>query len=131
MVKKLTIGLAALAASAIFVAPAMAAPLNSNSSNIVANYSSGDHGIVGESSTHTGADVVMKAGNSGNFQQWFSGTSAENGGITEGDHSVWKNVGSATSCNGGGVLVTNAYPAWGSYLQPGANYCVKTNDSSN
>ena len=111
----------------ISVGTALAAP-KANNPQVVANYSTGDHGIVGEPDTHTGADVVMTAGKSGNFQQWFKGTSTENGGITEGDHSVWMNVGSRTSCPNGWDFVSSPYPAWGSYLQPGANYCVHTND---
>lgn len=109
---------------------AFAAPFNAadNNPQVEAYYPTGDHGIVGENDTHTGQDLVMRAGNSDNFQQWFYGTSTENGGNTEGDHSVWKNVGDKTSCNGNSVSVQNAYPAWGDYLEPGANYCVKTND---
>lgn len=126
--KKLTAIFSALVISFFGVTSAFAAPFNSNNPNIVANYSSGDHGIVGEPYLHQGADVVMRAGNSGNFQQWFYGTSEENGGITEGDHSVWINVGTKTNCPGHAVLVASAYPAWGDYLQPGANYCVSTND---
>jgi len=115
-----------------FTPAAFAAPFNAANNNpqVQAYYPTGDHGIAGESDTHTGQDLVMKAGNSGNFQQWFQGTSTENGGNTEGDHSVWKNVGDSTTCNGNNsTLVTNANPSWGNYLQPGANYCVHTNDS--
>lgn len=112
-----------------FASSAFAAPFNAtNNPQIVANYSSGDHGVVGEFVTHNGADVVMRAGNSGNFQQWFYGTSDENGGNTEGDHSIWRNVGDSTDCHAKEVLVENASASWGDYLQPGANYCVKTND---
>lgn len=71
----------------------------------------------------------MKAGKSGNLQQWFYGTSEELPNLTKGEHSVWKDVGSSTTCpNDKWVLVKNAYPAWGDYLNPGANYCVHTND---
>jgi hypothetical protein len=122
---------AILSASALIFAPAaFAYPTNSNNSQIVANYTSGDHGIPGETATHTGSDVVKLNGHSGNLNQWFYGTSTENGGITEGDHSVWKNIGTSTNCPNG-TLIVNAYPAWGYYLQPGANYCVKTNDFNN
>ena len=106
---------------------AFAAP-NTNNPQVVADYSSGTHGIVGEDATHTGSDVVMQAGNSGNFQQWFNGATTESTVTSEGDHSVWQSVGDATSCNPGWDLVTNANQSWGSYLQPG-NYCVHTNDS--
>ncbi len=104
-----------------------AAP-NNNNPQVVADYASGTHGIVGENSTHTGSDVVMQSGASGNFQQWFNGNSTEPTNTSEGDHSVWQSVGSATSCQPGWNLVINANQSWGSYLQPG-NYCVKTNDS--
>lgn len=127
--RKLLALFTALAVSLFGATAAFAAPFNAgNNPQIVANYSTGDHGIPGEPYLHTGADVVMRAGNSGNFQQWFYGTSAENGGITEGDHSVWKNVGTSTSCSDNETLVADAYPQWGDYLEPGANYCVKTND---
>jgi hypothetical protein len=102
---------------------AYAAP-NSNNPNTVADYTSGTHGVVGENDTHTGSDIVTKSGNSGNFQQWFVGESA-NG--YEGDHSTWKNVGDSTSCSNGWDLVMDANQSWGDYLQSG-NYCVKTND---
>ena len=101
----------------------LAAP-NTNNPQVVADYQTGTHGIVGENATHTGSDVVMQAGNSGNFQQWFYGTTPTN---TEGDHSIWMSVGSSTSCSTGWDLVTNANQSWGSYLQAG-NYCVRTND---
>lgn len=131
MFMKKVISLFAFAAMLVFATPALASPTNINKGNnnpqVVAFYTSGDHGIVGESATHTGSDLIMQAGNSGNFQQWFTGTSTE--GVTEeGDHSLWKNVGNSTSCPSGSDLVVNAYPAWGDYLQPGANYCVRTND---
>lgn len=109
---------------------ALAAPTNTpkgnNNPNVVAFYTTGDHGIVGEYSLHTGADLVMAAGKSGNFQQWFTGNG--DGTLTyEGDHSVWKSVGTSTSCPKGWSLVVNAQKDWGSYLQPG-NYCVHSND---
>lgn len=107
---------------------AWAAPFNArNNPQIVANYPTGDHGVTGEAYLHNGADVVMRAGNSGNFQQWFYGYSAETGQITEGDHSLWVSVGSDTTCRKGGTLVENANQAWGDYLLSG-NYCVYTND---
>lgn len=123
----------ALSVVAVFAVPsaAFAAPFNPSfqNPNVVAYYTSGSHGIVGESDYHSGTDLVMQNGKSGNLQQWFYGSSAENGGNVEGDHSVWIDVGSATSCQGGAVLVVNAYAAnWGSYLTPGDNYCVRTND---
>lgn len=127
---KLTVSLlSGLVLMLVGVAPVFAAPFNAeNNPQIVANFPTGDHGVVGESDTHNGADVVMRAGDSGNFQQWFYGTSTENGGIIEGDHSVWMHVGSSTTCpNDDWDLVVNANQSWGDYLEPG-NYCVHTND---
>lgn len=117
----------ALAFFALSATGPQAAPFNAadNNPNVVAFYDSGTHGIVGESATHTSTDLVMGAGKSGNFQQWFWGTA---GGVKDGDHSLWKNVGSKTSCPKGWDLVKNASLSWGSYLAAGANYCVRTND---
>lgn len=116
------------------VTSAFAAPTNNNKADnnpqVVAYYTSGTHGIVGENATHTGTDLVMQAGQSGNFQQWFTGNSTQSSNPTEGDHSVWLWVGQATSCDSGWNLVVNANASWGSYLQPG-NYCVHTNDFHN
>lgn len=107
----------------------MAAPFRAeNNPQIVANYDSGLHGIPGESATHEGSDVVMRAGNSGNFQQWFEGTSTENGGITEGDHSVWKESSDCQCKDGETAVISTPSNFWGDYLQQGATYCVKTND---
>ncbi len=107
----------------------LAAPFNADGNpQIVANYDSGEHGVVGETETHTGADVVMRAGESGNFQQWFYGTSTEDGGITEGDHSIWK-LSEDGACNGGATAMTvNSENFWGDYLVEGGTYCIKTND---
>lgn len=118
---------AVFALALILPVTAMAAPFKAeNNPQIVANYPTGDHGIVGEPYLHEGADVVMKAGKSGNFQQWFYGTSAEPNHPVEGDHSVWK-LSKDGTCKDGWDLVENANQSWGDYLQPG-NYCVKTND---
>jgi hypothetical protein len=67
-----------------------------------------------------GSDVVMQNGESGNFQQWWWNNSI-------GYHSVW-NQSQNGNCPSNAVLVTNAYPSWGSYLVPGADYCVITNE---
>ncbi len=96
--------------------------------NVVAYYPEGDHGIPGESFLHQGEDLVMRNCRSCNFQQWFLGTSEEQGGIKEGEHTVWRSVGQATTCPKGWILMISPYPAWGDYLQPGANYCVHNND---
>ncbi len=105
---------------------ASAAPFNAeNNPNIVANYPTGPHGIVGDSEYHEGADVVMKDGNSPTLQQWFYGTSASNG--LHGDHSVWK-VSKDGTCPDNWILFPQAYPSMGDYLEPGADYCVMTNE---
>jgi len=96
--------------------------------NVVAYYETGPHGIVGESGVyHEGEDIVMRAGKSGNFQQWFYGESDETQG-KEGDHSVWLVKKDGKDCPDHFVLVENASENWGDYLKPGADYCVKTND---
>ncbi len=89
--------------------------------NIVACYESGTHGIVGENETHTGADFVKKLGH-GVFFQFFCGTSP-----SEGLHrviSIWTEK-KQDKCPPGWILVPNAFPSWGDYLAPGADYCVK------
>jgi hypothetical protein len=121
----ITLSIAMMGVSATTI---MAAPFNANNPNIVANYPTGPHGIVGEPEYHEGADVVMLAGQSGIVQQWFVGNSSVDG--FHGDHSVWKPT-SDTTCQSGSVLVLNAYPDWGDYLIPGSNYCVTTNDFLN
>ncbi len=127
MFKKIGATFLAAAMMTVYTPSAWAAPFNStNNPNIVANYPSGSHGIVGEDSLHTGADLVVAAGQSGNFQQWFVGNG--DGNVNdEGDHSVWLSVGNSTSCPSGWDLLVNAQNNWGSYLKPG-NYCVHTNN---
>lgn len=121
-------GLFLLSHQTVSAAPFMA----KNNPQIVANYPTGNHGIVGEPDTHTGADVVMRTGNSGNFQQWFKGTSTETGNPLETDHSVIK-LSNNGSCQAGWdkLVPTDASGSnyWGDYLQYGATYCVRTNDS--
>lgn len=92
--------------------------------NVVAHFNSGPHGIPGESEFHEGKDIVMNAGQSGNLQQWFFGTSETEG--LHGEHSLWKE--SKDGCQQNQVLIEDAHPEWGTYLEPGADYCVKTND---
>lgn len=96
--------------------------------NFVVYYPTGEHGIVGESGiTHEGEDLVMRAGESGNFLQWFFGTSSEGEGL-EGDFSRWLVREEGHNCPDDFILVPNAYPEWGTYLQPNTDYCVKTTD---
>jgi len=108
----------------VVVNPASAAPFNGNNHNHVAYYDSGSHAIVGLNGSSTvfweeGVDLVMSAGNSGNFQQWF-----ENDEV--GYHSVWRHVGEDISCPSGWAFIEDANSVWGDYLWDG-NYCVKTN----
>lgn len=110
---------------------AFAAPFNAaNNPNIVANYPNGPHTIVEKDGSidyrDYGADVVIRAGNSNNFQQWFVGNN-------DSDHSVWMDVETATSCPAKWTFIENPYhppfgDTWGYYFPPGDNYCVHTND---
>lgn len=116
--------------SLVFVtSSAYAAPVNAGDKNpqVVALYLNGPHSIVGEPDLHYGMDIVMRDGNSNNFQQWFFGTSQEFGGKLHGDHSVWKYVGTGTTCPAKWTWIEHASVGWGDYLTPG-NYCVMTND---
>jgi hypothetical protein len=128
---KILLAVVFTAALFVAVAPAYAAPFNAaNNPKIVANYSSGDHGIPGEPYLHQGADVVM-CNNNGLCQQWFVGTSEEPGDAFHGDHSVWKpeSLGSGQP-KSNETVVPNANTAWGDYLAPG-DYFVTTNDFLN
>jgi hypothetical protein len=118
---------AALALAVVFLSgTAFAAPKDPNSNpNVVAYYPTGDHGVVGEYYLHTGSDLVVAAGNSGNFDQWFIGTTTESNGATVTEHSVW-NLSHNGTCPNGWILVPNASADWGSYLTAGADYCVST-----
>lgn len=98
---------------------------NENNPNVVAYYENGPHAIVGEPDVHYGKDVVMKAGNSGNFQQWFYGTSALEG--EHGEHSVWQ-ISKDGTCPDKWDHVADPHPEWGDYLTPGTDYCVHTNE---
>ncbi|MGI5827645.1 MAG: hypothetical protein ACOX6V_01330 [Patescibacteria group bacterium] len=115
-------------AGTVKAAPFKAADKNSN---VVAYYEEGPHGIPGEEEYHEGKDLVMKAGNSGVFQQWFYGWSEEDGGIIEGDHSVWK-LAKDEECPDNWFKMTVTGPDgdnyWGDYLKEGETYCIHTND---
>jgi hypothetical protein len=97
-----------------------------NNPQIVANYDSGPHGIPGESEHHVGADVVLQAGKSGNFIQWFVGHSDSEG--HHGEHSVWKVKKDNQDCKDNWLLYPQPNPDWGDYLVENADYCVMTND---
>jgi hypothetical protein len=110
----------------------LAAPFNAygKNPNIVEYHPGPDdvHAIIGidgsdEIVYKEGKDLVMAAGKSGNFQQWY-----ENG---MGYHSVWLHVGDSTHCPDSFVLIEDARSpeegdTWGYHLEEG-NYCVKTN----
>lgn len=122
------LGLLSLLISSAGIAYAVPQMLNGKESdpNFVVYYPDGPHGIVGESGIdHEGEDLVMRAGKSGNFEQWFFGTSPEEG--LHGEHSIWQ-VKRHGECPDDFVLVPNAFPEWGDYLEPDTGYCVKTND---
>ena len=122
-------GIFMLASASGVFAEAPNPQIANNNPQTVAYYTSGDHGIAGDSATHTGTDYVRQNGNSGNFDQWFCGSSTESSDPSECEHSVWMSVGDATTCNAGGVLVEDAQASWGDYLSPG-NYCVRSNDAN-
>jgi hypothetical protein len=108
----------------------LAAPYNAadNNPQVVAFYPTGPHGIPSEpGGNHEGMDLVMQAGKSGNFQQWFYGTFPAGGEGLHGDHDVWL-VSKDGTCPPNATLVPQAYPGWGDYLVPGADYCVMNND---
>jgi len=91
----------------------------------VAYYPNGRHAIPGFSSDQFyGRDLVMRRGNSGQFQQWFEGTDPT--GTFVAIHSVW-NLAHGNNCPNTWITIPNAYPQWGFYLVPGATYCVHNN----
>ncbi len=103
--------------------------INHYKNRVLAYYTSGEHGIVGESGiTHTGIDLVVEAshGCKNKLIQWFYGTSDTEG--LHGEKSVWTKVGTnAKKCHNGEILVKDAREnGWGDYFEPGMDYCVKT-----
>lgn len=121
-----------LGLSTMFIAlSAQAAPFKAadKNPNVVSYYPEGLHGIPDEPGiTHEGKDIVMAAGKSGNFQQWFYGTAYElDGTRVVGKHTVWK-VKKGLDCPDTWTEIKNAYPDWGYHFEPGKDYCVKTND---
>lgn len=106
-------------------ATAFAAPNNAqkaeNNPNVVAYYPTGIHAIPTDPIQYVeGTDLVMKRGNSGQIEAWYTGSDGH------GFHSVWNNSKNG-SCSDKEVLITDAYPSWGDYLTPGGDYCVKVN----
>lgn len=108
-----------------------AAPFKANDKNpnVVSYYPGPDdvHAIPLDPVIHlTGIDLVMRNGNSENFNQWYY--SEEHGGY----HSVWKIRKPNQEVMEGWVLIENANPigddvGWGDHLVEGADYFVKTN----
>ncbi|MFA7253161.1 MAG: hypothetical protein WC107_01240 [Patescibacteria group bacterium] len=101
--------------------------------HILAYYTDGLHGIVGESGiTHEGIDLVVEVSHGCKkvIKQWFWGTSDTEG--LHGEKSVWREVGlDAKKCLKSEVLVKDAKEnGWGDYLKPGMDYCVKTTNFS-
>lgn len=125
MIKKIIIGLIAFLLALFTTAPAFAEPTNQpkgvTNPQIVAFFTSGDHAIPTDPIQHLeGTDLVMLRGDSGQIEQWYTDTSGH------GFHSVW-NLTKDDVCPTDWVLVKAAFPSWGDYLTPGADYCVHTN----
>lgn len=92
-----------------------------NNPNEVAYYPTGIHAIAGNPITYvSGTDLVTMRGNTGMIEAWYTGTDGH------GIHSVW-NITTTGTCQSNWFLVSQAYPNWGSYLTPGADYCVMNN----
>lgn len=109
---------------------AYAAPFKAEDKNpnVVAYYENEDHGIPGNDLYHEGEDLVIQAGKSGVFQQWFYGSGDDYEG-DHGHHSVWKPSKDGCPPNWFEMTVTveGGGNYWGDYLEPGA-YCIHTND---
>jgi hypothetical protein len=118
--------LAASAAVALFAAsPVLAAPNNEykaeNNPNVVAYYPYGLHAIPTNPIQYVyGTDLVTTRGNTGQIEAWYTGSD------NHGFHSVW-NITKDDVCPKDWVLIQHAYPSWGGYLNPGADYCVSVN----
>lgn len=111
-----------------------AAPTNAqkaeNDPQVVSYYPEGSHTVIQPDNTikygQTGTDLVMEAGEDKTFQQWYEGPNGEK------VHTVWRNVGSDTTCPDNWLLVINPYQpptgdTWGYHFPDNANYCVKSN----
>lgn len=120
------VGMTLMQAGAVYASPANENKGNNNP-NVVAFYPDSTHTVIQPDGSikyeQPGADLVMQAGK--NFQQWYDGPSTD-------VHTLWRNVGDDTSCNGHFTLVENPYQpptgdTWGTYFPNGDNYCVKSN----
>ena len=102
-----------------------AAPNNENKAennhNVVAYYPLSLHAIPTYPITYVvGTNMVIRRGNSNQIEAWYSSE------VNHGYHSVW-NLSKDGKCSQGWVYIENAYPSWGDYLAPDADYCVKVN----
>lgn len=96
-----------------------------NNPQVVAFYASPhDNSLPTDPVTYhaIGSDLVMLRGDTGEIQQWYTFADDLNHGV----HSVW-NIAKSGACSPGWVLIPQAYPLWGDYLTPGADYCVHNN----
>lgn len=127
-IKKLITSLFAFLVALSVVSVVSAAPNNENKAannpNVVAFYNNEEtdlHAIPTDPITYLyGTNLVLKRGNSDNIEAWYTGSDGT------GYHSVW-NVSKKGNCSEGWNLIEDAYPSWGDYLTPGADYCVKVN----
>ena len=123
--KKVYGGILSLLFVSLALTTVSAAPNNANKAannpQVVAYYPIGLHAIPTNPIYYlVGTDLVTTRGNSGQIEAWYTG------GDGHGFHSVW-DISKNGKCNGDKVLIANAYPSWGDYLVPGADYCVNVN----
>ncbi len=123
--KKLAIGTLTTFFVLLATSVASAAPNNENKAennpNVVAYYELGLHAIPKDPIQYVvGTNIVTTRGNSGQIEAWYTGED------NHGFHSVW-NITKDNKCPKDWVLIENAYPDWGDYLIPDADYCVKVN----
>jgi hypothetical protein len=113
---------------AVLAAPA-SVPKAENNPNVVAFYTSGPHAVIQKDGTilynQQGADLVLQSG--WNFQQWYVDAS---GNVV---HTLFRNVGDDTTCNGNGLFIENPYDppngdTWGYYFPDGDNYCASSSN---
>ena len=119
----LVIGMGVVEANA---APHANTPPNPNHPNVIVFHKGGTHIIPTAPANRTeanwylvleGKDLIMRAGQSGNFHQWFI-----NGEV--GYHSVW-NVTKNGKCPPKAEKIVGG---WGDYMDSSATYCVITNE---
>lgn len=123
--KKIAIGVISTVFVLLGASTILAAPNNENKAahnpNVVAYYPIGLHAIPTDPIQYVvGTNIVTTRGNSGQIEAWYTGED------NHGFHSVW-NLAKKDECPNDWVLIKNAYPNWGDYLVPGADYCVKVN----